>query len=747
MTSYLSNPEPQREPIRVLHVDEEPDFADMAATLLEREAERFSIETATSATEGLDRLTESTFDCIVSGYDMPRRNGIAFLERVRETYPELPFVLFTGKGSEEIASEAISTGVTDYLQKGTGPERYELLANRIINAVDAYRSRQLAQERTRRLETLISNLPGMVYRCRNDSEWPMETVEGEVEELTGYTADTLENNEVLWGEEILHPDDREPTWEAVQQGLSEDGSFEVTYRIVTTSGRTKWLWERGRGVYTETGELEALEGFVTDITERRDHQRELEQTNAVLSTLFETLPVGILAEDENRNVLAVNKRLFDLFEMCSSPDKVVGTDCERMAHEVSEMFVDPDGFVERITDLVTTREPTDTEELPLTDGRTFERSYRPLQLPGGNGHLWMYRDTTERKERGRELEARAEELTRLTAELKEQYRYLFEEAPVMSVVTRNKDREPVIEECNQLFLDTLGYDRSEVIGRDLSELYTPESREALLEKSGYERALSGEFVREERELVTTDGETVETLLRAVPRRDATDSTAGTLAMYIDITERKQLERETERLEQFTSIVSHDLRNPLNVAEGRLELAHEECDSEHLDAVANAHDRMIALIEDLLTLAREGDRVSETEPVVLAELFENCWRNVETADATIRTPVDWTIQADRSRLAQLLENLIRNAVEHGGDDVTITIGELDDGFYVEDDGPGIPENERSDAFDAGHSTNKSGTGFGLSIVKQVADAHGWDIRVTEGSDGGARFEIIGLEFAE
>ncbi len=77
--------------------------------------------------------------------------------------------------------------------------------------------------------------------------------------------------------------------------------------------------------------------------------------------------------------------------------------------------------------------------------------------------------------------------------------------------------------------------------------------------------------------------------------------------------------------------------------------------------------------------------------------------------------------------------MRNAVEHGGEDVTVTVGELDDGFYVEDDGPGIPENARDNVFDVGYSTTEDGTGFGLSIVKQVADAHGWTIRVTDGSE--------------
>ncbi|QCC48787.1 response regulator [Halobellus limi] len=109
---------------------------------------------------------------------MPATDGIEFLEAVREDHPELPFILYTGKGSEEVASDAISAGVTDYLQKGTGSEQYELLANRIRNAVEAHESHRLLTERTRRLETLIDNLPGMVYRCRNAPAWPMETVEG-----------------------------------------------------------------------------------------------------------------------------------------------------------------------------------------------------------------------------------------------------------------------------------------------------------------------------------------------------------------------------------------------------------------------------------------------------------------------------------------------------------------------------------------------------------------------------------------
>lgn len=219
----------------------------------------------------------------------------------------------------------------------------------------------------------------------------------------------------------------------------------------------------------------------------------------------------------------------------------------------------------------------------------------------------------------------------------------------------------------------------------------------------------------------------------------------------------ELERQNDRLAEFASVVSHDLRNPLNVAQGRVQLARDECDSENLDAAARAHERMDTLIADLLTLAREGERVSETESVRLSVVVESCWETVETANATLAVEEDLWLRADESRFRQLVENLVRNAVEHGGDDVLITVGALggnrngsengsvtetsdEVGFFVEDDGPGIPEANRDEVFDAGYSTSREGTGFGLRIVEQVATAHGWSVRVTEGRDGGARFEV-------
>ena len=491
--------------IRVLHVDDDPDFATLAATLVERQEDRFDVETVPGASEALDRLAAADFDCVVSDYDMPGRNGIEFLEALRETHPEVPFILFTGKGSEEVASDAISAGVTDYLQKEAGTEQYAVLANRIRNAVERSRiererRRQLdaietAQEgisildedgeyiyvnrayadlygydppdlvgepwellypddetertheeilpaverdgqwhgttmglradgttfvadhrlsrtergelictvqdrsereryereleaerlfidqaldllnevfyvldddgglrrwnerlptvtgytdeeiagmcatdlfpederasvdaairetittgdtrleaefltadgaqipyeftgrrltdadgnptgligigrdvtvRTRRadrLETLVDNLPGMVYRCANEPGWPMETVGGEVERLTGYPQSAFEAREGFYGDTVIHPEDRDEVWAAVQRALEAGESFEFTYRIRTADGTEKRVWERGCGIQSADGDLAALEGFVTDLPTETD---------------------------------------------------------------------------------------------------------------------------------------------------------------------------------------------------------------------------------------------------------------------------------------------------------------------------------------------------------------------------------------------------------------------------------------------------------------------------------------------
>ncbi|EMA29481.1 hybrid sensor histidine kinase/response regulator [Haloarcula japonica] len=325
---------------------------------------------------------------------------------------------------------------------------------------------------------------------------------------------------------------------------------------------------------------------------------------------------------------------------------------------------------------------------------------------------------------------------------------------------------------NDALATATGYTDAALASMTLAALFATSDREGV--RQSIESAFETDETSFEADLLTADGSTVPYEFTGGRITAADGSTLGVAGIGREISthdsRQQALEQQNERLDEFASVVSHDLRNPLDVARGQLELAKMEHNSEHLDAVKRAHDRIGQLIEDLLTLARNGEAALDSEPVPLQTVVEQCWQTVETGDATLELRTSAVVRADPSRLRQLFENLIRNSVEHGqtphterqedageqrattprsqsqgaATDLTITVGELDDGFYVADDGVGIPADEHEDVFEGGYSLASS-PGFGLRIVDEIVDTHGWSITVAESDAGGARFEVTGVEF--
>ena len=291
----------------------------------------------------------------------------------------------------------------------------------------------------------------------------------------------------------------------------------------------------------------------------------------------------------------------------------------------------------------------------------------------------------------------------------------------------------------------LGADPDALVGRRLSEVMDSEAASQRLE-AGKSAVENGTATRSEdavggrhyhNQYIPVDSHRKSDTFQLVSR---------------DITERverqRELERQNERLEEFASVVSHDLRNPLNVAQGAVDLLSEPADSEEAELVAKIDrslDRMGCIIEDVLALARQGQTVSDPQETELSTLASTAWTWIEAEQSSMSVASSAELAADSGRVQDMLANLFRNAIEHNDGDVEIVVGLLEssDGFYIADNGDGVEANV-DDVFEMGYSSTKDGTGFGLAIVEQVAEAHGWEVSLTDSDSGGARFEVTGVE---
>lgn len=274
-------------------------------------------------------------------------------------------------------------------------------------------------------------------------------------------------------------------------------------------------------------------------------------------------------------------------------------------------------------------------------------------------------------------------------------------------------------------------------------------------RAAADRVLAGEVDDERVQLSTTlaDGReiTSETRLTPIERDGAIVGAVGVIRDVTDRVEReRELERLNERLERLAGFLSHDLRNPLSVARGYVDLARETGDTERLAAAERAFGRIESMIDEALVMARDPDDVqTEDAAVDLADLAADCLESGDfgdrPADADLVVEDPGPVTGDPTLLRRAVGNLIGNAFDHGGDGPTVRIGVDDRGVYVADDGPGLPDDEgdRAELTDFGVSPD-GGTGIGLAIVERVAAAHGWTLEIDESADGGFRATLAGAE---
>ena len=449
----------------------------------------------------------------------------------------------------------------------------------------------------------------------------------------------------------------------------------------------------------------------------------LELVPIARDTVVERMRDGYIVVDGEGRIVDLNPAACRLVEVASD---AVGRQAETVVPECADLLADDRA-----------------ERSEFVVGEGADRRYvsvRATALDGG-GRLLLLHDVTDRKSAEKRFQALIEHSSDLIT--------------VLEADGTIRYQSPSIERV-------MGYETTDVVGRSAFEFVHPEDREFVADEF-FKTAQNPDYRADiEFRFRHADGDwrVVETRGRSSLDDPVVD---GIIANTRDVTERTErertLERQNERLDRFASVVSHDLRNPLNVSKGYVELAREEDDTSYLPRVERANERMERIVDDVLTLARDGRTVTETRPVSLREAAAESWTTAETEAATLTVETDATVSADCSRLLRLFENLFRNSVEHGSEAVTVRVGDVSeteaggdtdtsvDGFFVADDGPGVPPAERERVFEGGYTTGDDGTGLGLSIVADIAGAHGWEVEVTEGESGGARFEVTGVDVLE
>ena len=320
------------------------------------------------------------------------------------------------------------------------------------------------------------------------------------------------------------------------------------------------------------------------------------------------------------------------------------------------------------------------------------------------------------------------------------------------IYVKNEDNQFTL--VNDTYAEMVGYPPEDLVGRDSSFLVSEEVMEAAEEiyrdlRTGDERTETVEATME-----TADGETIETEASfAVISRDEEHERVG---LVRDVTERRErerrLERQNERLESFASMLAHELRNPVTIGEIYAQQLPDYEAPQAVDYVTDAFDRIDDVIDVLLVLARGQDAVGDADPVPLEDATREAWRAVDATAGTLTVATDRVVRANETYLRHFFENLFENAVEHGtiegsDDEVTVTVGECPTGFYVADDGDGIPPDDRETVFEAGYTTAASsgGTGVGLTFVRELAETYDWECTLTESESGGARFEFSNVTF--
>jgi PAS domain S-box-containing protein len=616
------------------------------------------------------------------------------------------------------------------------------------------RNEQALRESELRLRTLIINAPVVLFAL--DSEGVFTLSQGKGLETLG-----LEPNELVgWSAFEVYGDDP-----AIEGDLRRALSGEAFVSETEIGDRT--YENRYSPIRVEEGEVSGVIGVANDITESKQNEREILETSSRLATLIQSLQAGILVEDASRRIQHINQDFCDMFSIPAPPEALLGEDCSNAVEESKSLFAEPERFVRRIDEILAQQSTVTNEELPLVDGRCFERDYIPIFVEGRyQGHLWQYRDITGRKEAERTL-----------AESEARFRTLFDQTAI-GVCVADLDRR--LTQTNEAYQEITGYSAEELVGMSTLELTHPDDR---ARDTGSRRTfVSGEadsYLREKR-YVRKDGEVIWTRATSNLVRDEHGEPRFIMGVVEDVTERRRAEEEVRRAREsaeeanraksdFLANMSHEIRTPMNGVIGMSDLLLDtELDPEqheYVDTVRRSGENLMALINDILDFSKiEAEKVEleeivfdlrttvEDTAVLLAERAQS--KGLEIA-GLVDYGVPGALKGDPNRLRQILTNLLGNAIKFTEEGEVVLKAELAEEteesaairFEVRDTGIGLDETQQENLFESFSQADSSttrrygGTGLGLAISQRLAELMGGEIRIESEPGRGSTFYFM------
>lgn len=686
------------DPIRVLYVDDDPDLGAVVKAQLERIDDGLAVETAESADGGFEILANGGTDCIVSDYAMPGQTGIDFLETVREQYPNLPFILYTARGSESVASDAISAGVTDYLQKRDGQEQYAVLANRIRNAVEqvaAVRERDAMRER---MELALEKTDSIVFEI----DLATDRVErhGAVTQFLDVDTETIPTN-AAYAEQIVHPEDRDRlrrTFESLETG--DSAVFE--YRTSPDLGQVRTLRE-----HVSRDSPERVIGIVQDVTAQKSREESLRRYKQAVDSSKDLLA----AVDDDLQYLFANQEYRTYHGL---------SDVDMTGYSLSDVLTQSQ--LEAIEPLV--RDALDGNSVQTEVVRTHpERGDRvldgrlfPLVDEEGTvqGVAKSMRDVTAEKRLQKEL-----------AESKERYESLFKSIRD-AIVVADTDRR--IVNCNPGFTDLFGYELADIRGKPTRYLYQSESEfEGMgmaLDGHRKDRTFTVTLTYETRSGTTFPGETNVFYLR-----DAENEIVGFIGVIKDVSEKRD---RLKQLQIIDRVLQHNFHNEMTVIDGfaqNIEREGEPPLSTYANKITETGAQLLETVDKEREITKFLSDPPPTGRLELPQLLERVVSRVgaEYPAAKIRTDFDGSATVEASvAIERAIEELLTNCVVHAdtaSPEVTLAmrVSEGEVVIDVRDENQLIPEMERNVlAGEAELRPLYHGSGMGLWFVTLIVN---------------------------